>query len=174
MVAGFVTFVVLVALLLTIAMPTLTFVHELAHAVVAAALIPGPVTLVQGPSPARLRLRWGTLDVRVRGPVAPHQGMVGWAVWSASDDPWRHAAATAAGPMASAASAVAAASGAVLAGGIPGELLWLIAAAATLQALSSGLPVRYGRWFGAYAGEASDGLRVRQLMRGTPEPAPVV
>jgi hypothetical protein len=51
-------------------------------------------------------------------------------------------------------------------------LLVLLATASTLQALSSGLPVRYGRRFGSFAGEASDGLRVRRLLEDRPEPTP--
>lgn len=155
-------------------MPALTFVHELGHALAAAVVVGGRATLVQGPAPARLRLSVWRLDLRLHGPVPPHRVMVGWALWGPHPQAWRHAVATAAGPAASALSAGACLLGVAETGGFVHLSLLLLLPAATLQTLSSALPVRYGRWFGSYAGEASDGLRIRRLLQGAPEPAPLV
>jgi hypothetical protein len=163
--------IVLVTALLA-GMPALTFVHELGHAIVAALLVGGRVTIVQGPAPARFRFSVWRLDFRLRGPVAPHRVMVGWALWGAHPGVRRHALATAAGPFTSGVLAAACLAGSIEAGGAIGLLLLLLAFASAFQMLSSGLPVRYGRWFGAFAGEASDGLRIRLLLQGRPEPAP--
>jgi hypothetical protein len=163
-----------VALVLLVGMPLLTLVHELGHGLAAAILVGGRVTIVQGPAPARLRVRVWRLDVRLRGPVSPHRLMVGWAVWGPHPDARRHAVAILAGPLASALSAAACVAGAALTGGGSQLLLILLALEAGFQTLSTALPVRYGRWFGAYAGEASDGLRVARALRGDPEPAPIV
>lgn len=165
---------VLVVLAVVAGIPALTLVHELGHAVAAALAVGGRVTVVQGPAPARLRVRVWRLDLRLRGPVAPHRVMVGWAVWGPHPAAWRHAVATAAGPAASALSTAACAFGALETRGLLHLFLVFVGLAAALQTLSSGLPVRYGRWFGSYAGEASDGLRLRRILAGRPEPAPTV
>lgn len=169
-----IVFVGTVALALLVGMPLLTLVHELGHGITAALLVGGRVTIVQGPAPARLRLQVWRLDVRLRGPVAPHRVMVGWAVWGPHPDARRHAVAILAGPLASALSAAGCVAGAVLVGGTPQLLLILLALEAGFQTATTALPVRYGRWFGAYAGEASDGLRVARALRGHPEPAPTI
>lgn len=170
--AGLLQFAVAWVVVLLVGMPLVTLLHELGHAVAAALAVRGRVTVVQGPAPARLRFSVWRLDLRLHGPVGPHQGMVGWAMWGPHQSRWRHAVAYAAGPLVSGACAVGCLVGA---GDVPrlgATSLELLAALATLQALSSGLPVRYGRWFGAYAGEASDGLRFRRLLQGRPEPSP--
>jgi hypothetical protein len=157
---------------LMVVIPALTLVHELGHAIAAALLVGGRVRVIQGPPPARLAFSVWRLDLRLRGPVGPHQVWVGWAAWGPHPDRRRHAIATLAGPLASALSAVACAFGAFHTGGFVGILLALVALAATAQTLSSGLPMRYGRRFGSFAGEASDGLRIRRLIEGRPEPVP--
>lgn len=157
---------------LLVGMPLVTLLHELGHAVAAALAVRGRVTVVQGPAPARLRFSVWRLDFRLHGPIAPHQGMVGWAMWGAHRARWRHAVAYAAGPLASGACAAGCLLGA---GDVPplwATALELLAVLSALQMLSSGLPLRYGRWFGSYAGEASDGLRFRRLLQGRPEPRP--
>ncbi|HET8527534.1 MAG TPA: hypothetical protein VFL60_01390 [Gaiellaceae bacterium] len=159
------------ALALLVGMPLLTLVHELGHGLVAAVAVGGRVTIVQGPAPARLRVRVWRLDLRLRGPVAPHRVMVGWAFWGPHSDPRRHALANAAGPLTSALSAAACGAGAYLTGGLGQLLLLLLGLAATLQTLSTSVPCRYGRWFGSYAGEASDGLRIARALRGRRGPA---
>jgi hypothetical protein len=171
--SGFVQLLIVVLGVLVVGVPLVTFLHELGHAVVAALAVGGRVTIVQGPAPARLSFSFWRIDVRLHGPVRPHQGMVGWAVWGPHPDARRHAVAMAAGPVVSGLCA-----GGCLLGSyeLSGQrlLLGLLASSSTLQTLSSGLPVRYGRWFGTFAGEASDGLRIRRLLRGTPEPRPRV
>jgi hypothetical protein len=159
---------------LLVGMPLLTLVHELGHGIAAALAVGGRVTIVQGRAPARLRVRVWRLDLRLRGPVAPHRVMVGWALWGPHPDPRRHALAIAAGPVASALSAAACAGAAFGAAGAPRLLLVLLAFGAALQTLSTSVPCRYGRWFGGYAGEASDGLRIARALRGRPEPAPTL
>lgn len=161
-------------LALLVGMPLLTLVHELGHGLAAALAVGGRVTIVQGPAPARLRLRVWRLDLRLRGLVGPHRVMVGWALWGPHPSPRRHAIAIAAGPAASAVSALACGTGAFLVEGAARLLLVLLGLAATLQTLSTSVPCRYGRWFGSYAGEASDGLRIARALRGRPEPAPQI
>jgi hypothetical protein len=159
---------------LLVGMPLVTLLHELGHAVAAALAVGGRVTVVQGPGPARLTASVWRLDLRLHGPTAPHQVMVGWAMWGPHPARWRHAIAMAAGPVVSGLCAI----GCLLAAGVAPSLwrtsLELLTAASVLQTLSSGLPVRYGRWFGSYAGEASDGLRIRRLLQGRPEPRPQI
>lgn len=159
---------------LLVGMPVVTLLHELGHAVAAALVVGGRVTVVQGPAPARLRVSVWRLDLRLHGPIAPHQGMIGWAIWGPHRARWRHAIAIAAGPLVSGGCAAACL---VAAPDVPS--LWrtaldVLAFASTLQMLSSGLPLRYGRWFGCYAGKPSDGLRLRRLLQGAPEPRPQV
>jgi hypothetical protein len=164
--------VVLAALL--VGLPVLTLAHELGHGVAAAVLVGGRVTVVQGPAPSRLRIAVWRLDLRLRGPVGPHRVWVGWALWGPHPALWRHALATAAGPVSSALSSAACLYAGFELHGALRLFFLLLALAAACQLLSSGVPVRYGRYFGAFAGEASDGLRVRRLIEGRPEPAPQV
>lgn len=159
---------------LLVGMPVVTLLHELGHAVAAALAVGGRVTVVQGPAPARLRVSFWRLDLRLHGPIAPHQGMIGWAIWGPHQARWRHAIAIAAGPLVS---GLCAAGCLYAAPDVP--VFWrtaldLLAFSSTLQMLSSGLPMRYGRWCGSYAGQASDGLRIRRLLQGSPEPRPQV
>jgi len=162
---------VVLSIVLLVGVPLVTFLHELGHAVVGALAVGGRATIVQGPAPARLALSVWRLDLRLHGPVRPHQGMVGWAVWGPHPDARRHVAAMAAGPLVSGVCAAACLVGAYK---LSSQRLVFgpLGASSTLQMLSSGLPLRYGRWFGQFAGEASDGLRIRRLLRGTPEPKP--
>jgi hypothetical protein len=155
--------------------PLLTIVHELAHGIVARLLIGGRVVVVQGPGRPRLRLVVRGLDVRLQGLVLPQRAFVGWARWGAHRDTWRHIAATAAGPVASAACVLLALASAVRFGGDARLFLDVVVPAAVLQTASTSLPVRYGRAFGTYAGQASDALRIRRLLEGEPEslPAPI-
>lgn len=163
-----------VLFVLFVGMPLLTLVHELGHGIAAALAVGGRVTIVQGPAPARLRVQVWRLDLRLRGPVGPHRLMVGWALWGPHPDQRRHALAIAAGPFASAASAGLLGWGAAAThGGLRLGFL-LLALEAAFQTLSTSVPCRYGRWFGSYAGEASDGLRIARALRGRPEPAPTV
>lgn len=164
---------VVVLAVLLVGVPLVTFLHELGHAVAAAFAVGGRVTVVQGPAPARVSFSVWRFDLRLHGPVRPHQGMVGWAVWGPHPDARRHVVAMAAGPFVSGLCAGVSLLGAYE---LDGQrlLLGLLGGSSTLQTLSSGLPVRYGRWFGSFAGEASDGLRIRRLLRGTPEPGPPV
>lgn len=164
---------VVVLVVLLVGVPLVTFLHELGHAVVAALAVGGRVTVVQGPAPARLVFSIWRFDVRLHGPVRPYQGMVGWAIWGPHPDGRRHALALAAGPLVSGLCASACLLGAYEVSS-QRLLLGLLAVAATLQTLSTALPLRYGRWCGVYAGEASDGLRIRRALRGTPERAPVI
>jgi hypothetical protein len=157
-----------------VGLPLLTLVHELAHAITAAALVGGRATVVQGPGPARLQLSVWRLDLRLHGFVKPHQVWVGWALWGAHPQRWRHALATLAGPASSAACALACGRGVFASTGPLQLVLVVLAAAAAMQTLSSGVPVRYGSRFGTFAGEASDGLRIRRLLEGRPEPKPLV
>lgn len=163
-------FVMLVVLL--VGMPLVTLLHELGHAVAAALAVGGRVTVVQGPAPARLSFSFWRFDFRLHGPIAPHQGMVGWAMWGPHQARWRHAVAIAAGPLVSGLCAAGCLVGAADVPSLWRTALELLAGLASLQTLSSGLPVRYGRWFGSYAGQASDGLRMRRLLQGSPEPRP--
>ena len=165
-------FVMLVVLL--VGMPLVTLLHELGHAVAAALVVGGRVTIVQGPAPARLVFSVWRFDFRLHGPIAPHQGMVGWAMWGPHPKAARHAIAIAAGPLVSGLCAAACLFGAADVSSLWRTALDLLAGLSTLQMLSSGLPVRYGRWFGSYAGEASDGLRIRRLLQGSPEPRPQI
>jgi hypothetical protein len=153
-------------------LPVLTLVHELGHALAAAALVGGRVTVVQGPAPARIHVTLWRLDLRLHGPVAPHRTWVGWALWGPHPQRWRHGVATAAGPAASALSSAFCAAGAFGTAGAARLFLVVLALAAACQALTSGVPVRYGRRFGSFGGEASDGLRIRRLIEGRPEPMP--
>lgn len=155
--------------------PLLTLLHELGHGIAALLAIGGRVTVTQGPAPARLELSLGRLDLRLRGPVAPHHGWIGWAFWEAHPQRRRLAAACAGGPLASAACAAACFYGFVGTSGPVHVLLFLLGGSAGGQMLSSGLPVRYGRWFGQYGGVASDGLNVLLLLFArAAAPAPVV
>jgi hypothetical protein len=171
---AFGTFVVMVVLLVAVAFPLLTLIHEFGHALVAAVLIGGSVVVVQGPSPPRVRFSLVRLDVRLRGPSSVRGSTVGWTVWGPHPDTWRHVAATAAGPLTSLVCLAAAVEGAAALHGAPSQFLRLVMVAEAVSVVFTVLPVRYGRLFGAYAGHASDGLRIRQLLRGTPEPAPTV
>jgi hypothetical protein len=154
-------------------LPALTLVHELGHAIAAVALVGGRATVVQGPAPARLQLSVWRLDLRLHGPVGPYRVWVGWAFWGPHPQRWRHAIATAAGPAASAASALLCGFGTIATGGAAHLFLLVLTFAALSQTLSSGMPCRYGRRFGEFGGEASDGLRIRRLIEGRPEPAPL-
>jgi hypothetical protein len=165
--------VVLLAVTL-VGMPVVTLLHELGHAVAAAIAVGGRVTVFQGPAPARLTVSIWRLDLRLHGPIAPHQGMIGWAMWGPHQARWRHAVAMAAGPLVSGLCAAGCLLLAPHVPSLPGSALELLAGASTLQTISSGLPLRYGRWFGRYAGEASDGLRIRRLLQGRPEPRPQI
>lgn len=158
---------------LLVGMPVVTLLHELGHAVAAALAVGGRVTVVQGPAPARLTVSVWRLDLRLHGPIGPHQGMIGWAMWGPHRARWRHAIAMAAGPFVSGLCAGGCLLAAPDVSPFWGTALDLLAFASTLQMLSSGLPLRYGRWCGSYAGEASDGLRIRRLLQGTPEPRPL-
>ena len=160
----------LVALL--VGAPLLTLLHELGHALTAATLMGGRAMIVQGPPPPRVIVSVWRLDLVLHGPVGPHHGWVGWAIWSGHRDRWRHVLALAAGPAASAVCAGACAAGVVLTSGWARVFLLYLVFSAGLQSLSTGLPVRYGRFFGAYAGEASDALRILRILQGRPEPAP--
>jgi hypothetical protein len=162
----------IVSIALLVGMPVLTLVHELGHGIAAALAVGGRVTIVQGPAPARVHVRVWRLDVRLRGLVAPHRVMIGWALWGPHPDPRRHALAIAAGPLTSAGCAGLLVWGAHAAHGGLRLGLVLLALEAAFQTLSTSVPCRYGRWFGAYAGEASDGLRVARALRGRPEPTP--
>jgi hypothetical protein len=155
---------------LLVGMPLVTLLHELGHAVAAALAVGGRVTVVQGPAPAHQTGSVWRLDLRLHGPTAPHQGMIGWAMWGPHPARWRHATAMAAGPLVSGLCAAGCLLGAGQVPSLWRTALELLAATAVLQTLSSGLPVRYGRWCGQYAGQASDGLRIRRLLQGSPEP----
>lgn len=165
---------VVAALALVVGVPLLTLVHELGHGLAAAVFVGGRVTIVQGGAPYRVAFSFWRFDVRLRGPVAPHRGMIGWALWGSHSSPRRQALATLAGPVASLAMTFACLEGAAATGAAPRLLLVYLTLASMLQTLSSGLPLRYGRRFGRYAGEASDGLRIRRLLQGRPEPPPAV
>lgn len=165
---------VVASLALVVGVPLLTLVHELGHAIAAAVLVGGRVTVVQGSPPFRVSFSIWRLDIRLRGPVAPHRGMVGWALWGSHPSPRRQALATIAGPLTSLGSTFACLGGAAETGSAPRLLLVYLALASALQTLSSGLPLRYGRWFGQFGGEASDGLRTRRLLQGRPEPPPPI
>lgn len=165
----------LVALLaLVIGVPLLTLVHELGHGVAAAFVVGGRATIVQGKAPFRIACSIWRLDVRLHGPTAPHRGMVGWALWGPHPSARRQALATIAGPLTSLVSTLACL-GATAETASASRLFFVyLTLVSALQTLSSGLPVRYGRWFGGFAGEASDGLRVRRLLQGTPDPPPEI
>lgn len=160
------------ALALVVGVPLLTLVHELGHGIAAALFVGGRVTIVQGNAPFRITFSVWRFDVLLRGPVAPHHGMVGWAVWGSHPSRRRQALATVAGPVTSLASTLVCLGGVAATGSTPRLFLTYLTLASMLQTLSSGLPVRYGRWFGQFAGEASDGLRIRRLLEGRPEPPP--
>lgn len=160
------------ALALVVGVPLLTFVHELGHGIAAAVFVGGRVTIVQGPAPFRVSFSVWRLDIRLHGPVAPHRGMIGWALWGSNPSPRRQALATVAGPLTSLGSTLACLGGVAETGSATRLFLAYLTLASTLQAISSGLPLRYGRCFGQFAGEASDGLRLRRLLQGRPEPPP--
>ena len=162
------------ALALVVGVPLLTLVHELGHGIVAALLVGGRVTVVQGSAPFRVSFSFWRFDVRLRGPVAPHHGMVGWALWGSHPSQHRQALATMAGPVTSLAATLACVGGAAETAAAPRFFFIYLSIASTLQTFSSGLPVRYGSWFGQFSGEASDGLRVRQLLQGRAEPPPTI
>lgn len=156
--------VFLVAVALLAGVPLLTLLHELGHAVVAAVAVGGRVTVLQGPEPRPFELPLWRIDLRLHGPVAPHQAWIGWARWSPASSPPRHALALAGGPAVS-----ALASGLCLfgAGRVDGAARWILLALAldaSAQFLSSSLPVRYPAFAGAYAAHASDGLMIRRLL----------
>lgn len=158
--------VAVLALVLLVGIPFLTFVHELGHALVAAAAVGGRVTVLQGPDPVRAELSVWRLDLRLHGLPAPHKAWVGWAHWRTDAPPLRDALALAGGPFASFLSAAACAGGAYATTGIARWALVALALDAAAQLTSTSLPVRYPAFSGAYAGAASDGYLIRQLLNG--------
>ena len=157
---------VVLAVALLVGAPLLTLLHELGHAVVAALALGGRVTVTQGPAPARVERSLWRLDLQLRWPVKPHQVWVGWARWGRHPSRWRRALALAGGPATSVASSAACFWGSVETLGSLHLLLFALAGIAGGQALSSGLPMRYGRRFGQYGGVASDGLKICTILLG--------
>lgn len=167
--------VILIVVVLLVGVPLLTFVHELGHALVAVFAVGGRVTVIQGPDPARARFSVGRLDFRMHGLPLPHQTWIGWAHWDESARPRRQALALAGGPAASLLSAAACFTGALASGGTARFILFVLAGDAAAQLTSTSLPVRYPAFSGQYAGHASDGFQVRQLLTvGVPHPDPAL
>lgn len=163
------TILIVLLLAVLVGVPLLTLVHELGHALVAAAVIGGPVAVLQGPEPRRLVFSVWRLELRLHGLGSPLRAWVGWARWPSHPSRVRHALALAGGPAASLVASAGLVFGAAQVHGSPRAALLLLAADAGLQALSSSVPVRYPAFSGAYAGAASDGLKIRRLLSGTTE-----
>ena len=125
-------------LILFVIWPLLTLWHELGHAL---------VPLWAGRSPVRIRLGTGRLGCTVQFGrlglrIAPVPLGFGWCEWTPPADRAWAMAAHLLGPCAS-------------------------AAIALMQCLCTAVPMRYPRWFGAYAGQPSDGLRAWTLATGS-------
>ena len=130
-------------------------------------LTPGRATVVYGGDPPLLCFGLGRLVFRVR-PLAilrsPFYGYVDYDEEHVSR--LRNILIVAAGPAVSLLTAAALAGVASLADGFGARLAWVGFWVATIQLLLTAAPIRYGRFFGPYAGDESDGLGILRLVRG--------
>jgi len=147
------------------ATPTqLVLPHELGHALVAL-VFGGRSDVVVGREPRPLGFRLGRLSVRIR-PLSGWRWM--WYGTAPSEVPHATAAqvalVAAAGPLVTLTLAGVYAFAAVATGGFLRSFFAFVAAGAAWTFAVTALPMRYGRFFGPYAGRESDGSRVRRTL----------
>jgi hypothetical protein len=157
---------IFLAAVVVVGIPLLTVVHELGHALTAAAVVGGRPVVLQGPEPRRFELSLWRVDLRLHGLVLPHRAWIGWAMWQPQASRRRHAVALAGGPAASALAAGICLYAAAAARGYVAAAFTILAVDATGQFLSSAVPVRYPSFAGAYANFGSDGWKIWNLVRG--------
>jgi hypothetical protein len=163
---GWVAYAVAAYVLLTWVLPVpLTLLHELGHALPMLALSRGHVVVRVGRQPAPA-ISVGRLELRIRWLNSPRWGWFGF-VEGEGEEPTRarRVAILAGGPLVSAVVLVGLIAGAASVPWPPSVLLWAPAVAVGWQLLVTGLPMRYPRWFGPYAGRVSDGYRILRLLR---------
>ncbi len=150
------------AALCLIVWPMLTLLHELGHALVALMFGRGPVQIRLGrAAPSRL-MTIGRLQIS--SAMLPLG--VGRCVWPGGLTARAEAVALLMGPITSALLSVGLWRLSAQAGGVWRADLLACAAMSGLQAVFTIVPMRYPSWFGGYAGQRSDGLKVWQSMRG--------
>ena len=141
--------------------------HELGHALVALAF-GGRSDVLVGGEPRRLNLGLGRLSIHVR-PLNGWHWL--WYGTAPSDIPrptrLRVVLVAAAGPIVTLALLVGYASAALSTDGFVRSFFWVLAYAAAWTFLVTALPIRYGRFFGPYAGRDSDGTRIRRALAGS-------
>jgi len=141
--------------------------HELGHALTALAF-GGSSDVVVGGEPRRFNLQLGRLSVRVR-PLNGWSWM--WYGMAPSEIPratrLRVVLAAAAGPFVTLALLACYAAAAQLTAGFLRWFFWVLTYAAAWTFLVTALPIRYGRFFGPYAGRDSDGSRIRRALAGS-------
>jgi hypothetical protein len=144
----------------------LTLLHELGHALAALGLGVRRVTVHVGRPPARSRVL-GRLELRLRLLNRPRWAWYGRIEASGEVSTGRAVAATAAGPLVTAAVLASLLVAAAFVPWPPVLVVWVVAAAVTWQLLVTAIPMRYPRWFGPYAGRVSDGYRIVRLLRSS-------
>ena len=141
--------------------------HELGHALVALAFGVRPVDVYVGAEPRR-DLSLGALRMHVRA-------LNGWRwLWYGTVQAEgevasrrRRAAILAAGPLTTLLLVVAYSAAGTATGGFLRWFWWFLALGGVWAFAVTALPIRYGRFFGPYAGRASDGYRIREALGGS-------
>jgi hypothetical protein len=127
----------------------------------------GPVTVVQGGRPSLIRFSFGRLEFQLRPLVGFRTAWYGFFAHDETVSRGKRVVITAAGP---AVSLLAFLTLSTLAGGLSYPASWFVGSLsifAAVQFLVTALPLRYGRFFGPYAGLVSDGRRILDALRAS-------
>jgi len=139
--------------------------HELGHGLAALACGARGVNVVVGAEPRRLGLRLGPLDIRVRELNPPRWLMYGTARWDNDDfSRGQSVFCAAAGPLTTLVLVLAYSVSGAATSGVIRWMFWFLFFGGVSSFLATALPIRYGRFFGPYAGRVSDGQRIREVL----------
>jgi hypothetical protein len=160
---GAIAFVVIMYVLA----PLVTLAHELGHALVALLVGSRQVVVLQGREPPLINAAVGRLELRLRPLVSLRTAWYGRARWEAEGvGRAGRVAASAAGPRTSFVLAYLSGSVARATSGTVSFVAYAATYTVFGQFLATAIPMRYGRLFGPYAGDPSDGLRILRTLRG--------
>jgi membrane-associated protease RseP (regulator of RpoE activity) len=157
-VAGYLIASALVPLLLVLP-------HELGHALVALLCGSREARVEIGAPTHRVRVRIGRLQLEMRPVSAWRWAWYGRAFSDVGDRAHARIAVLAAGPAASLACSLVYGALGSAEGGVARAALLFLSASGAYTFVVTALPLRYGRFFGPYAGSTSDGRRIVDLLR---------
>jgi hypothetical protein len=139
--------------------------HELGHAAAALALARREVDVYVGAEPRRFEVSLGRLSLHIR-PFNTWRWMWYGTVEAEAEGTarWQRAAILAAGPLTTLALVLGYSAAGNATSGFLRWFFWFLAIGGLWTFVVTALPIRYGRFFGPYAGRVSDGYRIRRAL----------